>query len=101
MTARSFLRGHPLIWIDDRWIYEDTHDEIPANGGKIRPCIKCGILFSLGEGEHDPCLDILPGVDNACCGHGIRSEAYVRFTNGMVLKEFVIERLPNMKLNGI
>lgn len=30
--------------------------------------------------------------DNACCGHGIRKEAYIRFTNGVVVKGFdVIE----------
>jgi len=91
MTAKAYFRGHPLIWKDDRWLYADDSSEIPANGGEIRPCIKCGALFSLGEGEVDPCLGILPGVDNACCGHGVRSEAYIRFRNGLVIKDFIIE----------
>lgn len=89
MATRSYLRGHPLIWVDGRWIYEDDGAEIPANGGETRPCIKCGKLFPLTES--DPCLGVLPGVNNACCGHGIRSDSYVRFTNGTVLKEFIIE----------
>lgn len=92
MTARGHFRGNPIVWTDNRWVYADNGEEIPSNGGKIRPCAKCGALFTLGEGEVDPCLGILPGVDNACCGHGIRSEAYVRFTNGVVLKKFIIEK---------
>ncbi|KKM75722.1 hypothetical protein LCGC14_1387360 [marine sediment metagenome] len=90
MIARGHFRGHPLIWASDRWVYEDDGAEIPANSGEIRPCIKCGSLF--GEGEVDPCLGVLPGVDNACCGHGECSKAYVRFINGVVLKGFVVKR---------
>lgn len=80
MTAKSFFRGHKLIWVDGRWIYADNNTEIPENGGEIRPCVRCGAIFPLNE--VDPCLGVLPGVDNACCGHGIQSQAYVRFTNG-------------------
>lgn len=90
MAAKGFLRGHPLVWVGKKWVYEDDHADIPANGGEIRPCIKCGELFTLGEGEVDPCLGILSEVDNACCGHGIRSESYVRFKNGTVLKDFKV-----------
>jgi len=94
MAARSYFRGHPVVrnkqgkgWI---WVYEDTRKPLPANGGEVRPCKKCGELFALGSGEVDPCLGVLPGVDNACCGHGIRRQAYVRFENGVVLKNFVV-----------
>ena len=98
MTIRGYFRGNPIIYTNDQWVYEDTGERIPSNGGEIRPCAKCGSLFTLGEGEVDPCLGTLPGVDNACCGHGIRSEAYVRFTNGVVLKEFIIkEKIKNEK----
>lgn len=89
MATRSRLRGHPIIWDNGRWIYEDDSAEVPANGGEIRPCVRCGSLFPLTES--DTCLKVLPGVTNACCGHGIRSGAYVRFTNGIVLKEFIID----------
>lgn len=94
MTVRGHHRGHSLIWVNSRWVYEDDGTEISANGGEVRSCIKCETLFTLGEGEVDPCLGVLPGVDNACCGHGSRSQAYVRFTNGVILKEFII-KLPN------
>lgn len=99
MVAKGFFRGHPLIWIDNRWVYEDNHEDIPANGGKIRPCKKCGALFPLGEGEVDSCLGILPGVSNACCGHGIQSQSYVCFTNGVVLRGFVVKKPFNQENN--
>jgi hypothetical protein len=90
MTARGYFRGHPLVWDKDKWVYEDTGAKIPTYGGEIRACAKCGVLFSLEE--VDPCLGILPGVDKACCGHGICTEAYVRFENGVVFRGFCRRR---------
>ena len=96
MAAKSYFRGWPVVWVGNKddgfWVYEDNGERLPATGGKIRPCKKCNKLFPLGEGEVDLCLGILPGVDNACCGHGVRSESYVRFTNGIVLKDFIVEK---------
>ena len=86
--ARSELRGHPLIRVGDKWVYEDDGSDIPSNGGEIRPCVHCGALFSVGEGEVDPCLGVLPGVDNACCGHGNPRYAYISFTSGVVIEGF-------------
>lgn len=93
---KSHFRGHSIIYIgeypnDGRWVFEDTGEDLPATGGKVRPCVKCGVEFTLGEGEVDPCLGVLPGVDNACCGHGVRDLSYIRFTNGIVVKGFVVE----------
>ncbi len=34
---------------------------------------------------HDPCIANLPGVDFACCGHGV-GEAYVKLADGRVLR---------------
>lgn len=91
--TRSYFRGHPIIWIDDKWLYEDTR-ESSGFDGIVRPCKKCGITFEGSNiGDADPCLGELPGVDKACCGHRIRSKSYVRFENGTVLKDFVIEKL--------
>lgn len=89
----GYFRGRPLEWINNRWVFSDTNKPLPATGGEVRACVKCGALYPLGEGEVDPCLGILPGVDNACCGHGVKSQAYVRFTNGVVLRNFDIETL--------
>lgn len=92
---RSFFRGHPIVWSgseeNGKWVYDDTGENLPSTGGKTRPCKKCGAKYPLGEREKDPCLGYLPGVDNACCGHGERSKAFVRFINGVVLKGFEIE----------
>jgi hypothetical protein len=62
-----------------------------------RPCAKCGKLPTK-EG-HDACLGTLPGVIDACCGHGVR-EAYIHFENGVTIRgslvtEFVQANLKN------
>lgn len=90
MAARAFYRGHPLIVIHGQWVYKDTHEKAPVEGGIPRPCKKCG---KVGENGVDACLGILPGVRNACCGHGDPSKAFVQFTNNIVLRGFTIETL--------
>lgn len=52
--------------------------------GRVTPdlCAKCHRLPT-AEG-HDGCLGTLPGVWNACCGHGNPREAYVQFRPGPV-----------------
>ena len=88
----STCRGHPIIWEgpDDGggWVYEDTRKALPDRGGKLRQCPKCG---ALGQGDVDPCLGVLPGVDSACCGHGDRDESYIRFTTGVAIKGFIVD----------
>lgn len=61
MSARAFLRGHPVVY-RNRWEYED--------GPSIsieRACTRCGMMPVNG---HDACLGKIPGVTSACCGHG-------------------------------
>ena len=93
MTARSFFRGHPTEWDEEnkRWVYSDTKET--ADFSNIRPCKNCGVTFQGSNvGEADTCLGELPGVDNACCGHGQSSQAYIRFKNGVTVKGFLIEK---------
>ena len=92
MTVRSHFRGHPTIWAEEGfWVYADTRERAGFEG-EIRPCKKCNELFEGSNiGKPDPCLGNLPGVDNACCGHGFQERAYVRFTNGVVLTGFTVE----------
>lgn len=45
-----------------------------------RVCAHCGLGY--GASLHDPCLGELPGVLEACCGHGDPSAAYVLHTDG-------------------
>lgn len=88
---RSFSRGYPIIFKDNAWVYEDTGKRSGFDY-EVRPCKKCGKVFEGSNiGDADPCLGFLPGVDNACCGHGVRSESYIRFTNGVVIRGFEIE----------
>lgn len=89
--GHSSFRGHPIIWVDEMWVYEDNKKPIPGWGGEVRPCLKCGSSKWSGDGEVDECLGTLPGVDNACCGHGNREEAYISFTNGVFIRGFMIE----------
>lgn len=47
-------------------------------------CNKPALTYTVVEGqivEHDTCLDVLPGVISACCGHGIH-EGHIKFKNG-------------------
>lgn len=72
MTSSTYLRGHKVIWDANRgWIYAD--DRTPAK--MDRPCKLCG-RWPTPEG-HDACLGHLPGVSNACCGHGVPEVAYI------------------------
>ena len=41
----------------------------------------------------DPCLGKLPGVEYACCGHGNRWQAYVKFKNGLIIRGFIDEEI--------
>jgi hypothetical protein len=88
--VKSYMRGHPIYWDGNNWRYQDTDNLLTDED--VRPCVKCGKVF-LGSfiGESDPCLGNLPGVDNACCGHGVREDSYIRFTTGVVVKGFEVE----------
>ena len=77
----SSYRGHPIerdATTDNPWRYSDT---LEPTVGSERPCGHCH--KSAGPDGHDPCLGTLPGVSNACCGHGVEDEAYVSLEDGM------------------
>ena len=38
--------------------------------------------------EPDPCLGTLPGVIEACCGHGSPGKGYLMFKNGTLFRGF-------------
>ena len=65
-TITTYLRGHKVGTSNGRdWLYCDTLAEFDDS----RPCIRCG-LMPTKEG-HDACLGTIPGVRDACCGHGV------------------------------
>jgi hypothetical protein len=86
--GHSHLRGWPITWDGYDWRYDDDSSLIPASGGKMRPCMKCGAMMNDHESDH--CLGTLPGVDNACCGHGRREDAFIRFNNGLTITGFYV-----------
>lgn len=75
----SKLRGHTIELRDGVWVFCDT-GEPTVGAWQARPCGQCG-QPSTAEG-HDACLGALPGVMNACCGHGDVVDAYVQFLDG-------------------
>ena len=82
MAAGNAWRGHEMVKDDaGAWRYYDSRQLVSDN--PRRPCGHCG-RPETAEG-HDGCLGILPGVANACCGHGAESEAYVQYADGTSL----------------
>lgn len=63
-------------------------DMVLGDMDKPDPCEKCGHKKEF-KGEVDGCLGLLPGVVDACCGHGDRSKSYIHFQDGTVLTGFV------------
>ena len=63
----GYARGWMIIWDAKKkeWFYKDNGKLLDDN----RACKRCGKLPTK-EG-HDACLGTIPGVENACCGHGV------------------------------
>jgi len=74
MGAASYYRGHKIEYINNEWVYSDTKKLVSED--KTRACGKCA-NNETKEG-HDACLGELPGLMNACCGHGA-DEPYIQF----------------------
>jgi len=79
VTAKSNIRGHEIEEVNGQWVFSDTK-EPTITTWKSRNCNNCNKDFP--SNDHDPCIGNLPGVMNACCGHGIDKEAYVQFPDG-------------------
>lgn len=93
MSRTSYLNGHKIFWrkpINQKegWYYSDF---TIADENNIRPCLKCGKLPN--KNGHDACLQNLPGVIFACCGHGVE-EGYIKFNDGRIIRgNFEIENV--------
>lgn len=86
-APRDSWRGHPIYRsMEGVWYYADG---VPVSEDPNRTCGYCN-RPSDSEG-HDPCLRGLPGVTNACCGHGAKSESYIQFENGTTVRGFTID----------
>lgn len=81
------LRGYAIhIREDGKWIFSDTNEPVITTH-KLRPCGFCKRMDT-PEG-YDGCLGKLPGVRNACCGHGELKGAYIQFIGGFTVRGFV------------
>jgi len=62
-------------------------------------CAKCNELPT--RDDHDACLGTLPGLMNACCGHGEDDMAYVQFLDSVSIRGksalIIIEELKNYR----
>lgn len=67
MAARSFERGWPIVFVDGRWVYEDSGDPITGK----RACRHCGQKPT--PKGYDVCLGHVEDVLSICCGHGVES----------------------------
>ena len=93
----QYYYGHACEWVEMEEPPEDSlhTDELRyVDTGELcwesppRPCPKCGEAPVCEEGKidgHDPCIANLPGVDFACCGHGVE-EGYIKFEDGRVFR---------------
>jgi len=73
VNTANYLRGHKIEMVDGQWVYSDNRT---PTAGNPRDCGFCG-RPNTTDG-HDGCLGTLPGVRNACCGHGEPNMAYVQ-----------------------
>lgn len=85
MTTNTF-RGHDIHREGREWLFSDTNAPV-ASTWKLRPCGYCN--FTNTQEGHDGCFGRLPGVMNACCGHGDSRLAYIQFTAGLALRGFI------------
>lgn len=79
----SRWRGNEMYCVGDKWFY--SSDNLLVSMDKDRKCEYCRKDNTI-EG-HDACLGTLPGLMNACCGHGNVSEAFVQFLDGFCVRE--------------
>jgi len=92
MSVTSYVLGHLVYWRNtisqgEGWYYEDYSK---AEGENIKPCVRCGNMPT--KDGHDSCIANLPGIKNACCGHGVR-DGYLQFEDGTEIRgEFKIKR---------
>lgn len=74
----STWHGHAIVIHHGFWCFADTLER--TDSLVTRACGFCGTCPTVDG--HDACVGTLPGVQNACCGHGERRDAYVQFLDG-------------------
>ena len=85
VVGNSRWRGWQICYDEheELWYYEDTGQAVKDN-----PQRTCGFCQMEQTNDHDPCIANLPGVQNACCGHGDRESSYIQFEDGRIVRGF-------------
>jgi hypothetical protein len=77
--VHTMLRGHKIVYTAGKWLYSGTME-------RTRETRECGFCHEHPVNEHDACIANLPGVANACCGHGIPQDAYIQFDDRICVR---------------
>ncbi len=85
MSATGKLRGRLTRWDNEgeEFRFVDTN-ESTVKTHKDRTCGYCNLPNR--EDEHDACIANLPGVMNACCGHGDADSAYIMYDSKKIVR---------------
>lgn len=86
----SYLRGHEIYTFDNKTEWRYSHNNKPVDFQNPPPCKHCNVKYD--QNEPDPCLGKLPGVEYACCGHGVQKQSYIKFLNGKIIRGFKIDK---------
>jgi len=90
--ADTFNFGHP-IYKDDQNQWRYLNDNKLFDFDTPRPCSKCKKEKPISG--HDPCIQKLPGVRFACCGHGLIGKDYVTLVSGKRMSLKAYKKLKN------
>ena len=101
--AFGYFFGNDYLWYDDERCYKlgdgrveaefDEDMNVVAQYNHTIKCPECGAEEETMFVQEDPCLGVLPGVEAACCGHGVE-EGYIKFVNGTVIRgNFKVETM--------
>ena len=85
MMIISKFMGYKIEYLNATWIFCDTKQPVETTWEQ-KECGFCGKVRTV-EG-HDDCLEALPFIMNACCGHGNKREAYIQFKNGYCISGY-------------
>jgi len=84
-------RGHMIFWDEETGDWRYLDDKSLAD--YERPCTQCNKMPT-PEG-HDACLGHIPGVLNACCGHGAEP-GYIQWEECSEVVTILPENLSDM-----
>ena len=95
--SHQYSNGNLIICRGDKCKVASTGEKFTDEVEKNLICPKCNHKQT-AEG-HDHCIQNTPGIKYACCGHGIKNQAYISFEDGSVQRFETTEALHNFLKN--